>query len=96
MSAQTDEATYYRAYWSRRFNPKAFARRVRALHKNYAKHLPTARDIHEPTPPNMGITAGIVKHGSDHERTSTPGPSSDRLVQGGALAADRNETSRVR
>jgi len=44
MSAQSDEATYYRAYWSRRFNPKAFARRVRALHKNYAKHLPTARD----------------------------------------------------
>jgi len=36
--------SYFDAYWRGRFDGAAFARRVRTLRKNYAAHLPAARD----------------------------------------------------
>jgi 2-polyprenyl-3-methyl-5-hydroxy-6-metoxy-1,4-benzoquinol methylase len=44
MNAQADEATYFELYWRQRFDPAALARRVRTLHRNYAQHLPAARE----------------------------------------------------
>jgi SAM-dependent methyltransferase len=38
------DATYFEVYWKQRFNPAAFRRRVRTLHKNYASRLPARRD----------------------------------------------------
>lgn len=44
MNAHTEEATYFDLYWRDRFDAAAFARRVRTLHRNYAQHLPAARE----------------------------------------------------
>jgi SAM-dependent methyltransferase len=39
-----ESANYFDVYWKSRFNPAAFKRRVRTLHKNYAAHVPPQRD----------------------------------------------------
>lgn len=39
-----DRGNYFDVYWKQRFNPAAFQRRVRTLHKNYAHRLPARRD----------------------------------------------------
>lgn len=39
-----DRGNYFDVYWKQRFNPAAFQRRVRTLHKNYAHRLPPQRD----------------------------------------------------
>lgn len=44
MSSHTEPQSYFGVYWRERFNAAAFARRVRTLHRNYAAHLPAARD----------------------------------------------------
>ncbi|HUL66585.1 MAG TPA: class I SAM-dependent methyltransferase [Burkholderiaceae bacterium] len=38
-----DTGSYFDAYWKQRFNPAAFKRRVRTLHKNYAQRLPAGQ-----------------------------------------------------
>lgn len=44
MNAPTEEATYFDLHWRERFNPAAFARRVRTLHRNYGRYLPANRE----------------------------------------------------
>lgn len=44
MNTTSEAKAYFDLYWSQRFNPAAFARRVRTLHRNYAAHLPAARE----------------------------------------------------
>jgi SAM-dependent methyltransferase len=39
-----ESTNYFDVYWKQRFNPAAFKRRVRTLHKNYAGRLPPQRD----------------------------------------------------
>ncbi len=39
-----DRGNYFDVYWKQRFNPAAFQRRVRTLHKNYAQRVPAARE----------------------------------------------------
>jgi len=43
---QSEEiSNYFDAYWRSRYDPVLFERRIRTLHKNYATHLPTRRDV---------------------------------------------------
>ncbi len=42
--SDSERSSYYDAYWRDRFDPVLFERRIRTFHKNYAHHLPPARD----------------------------------------------------
>lgn len=44
MTSPTERTAYFDAYWSQRYDAASFARRRRALHVNYAQHLPASRD----------------------------------------------------
>lgn len=44
MTSSHEQPTYFDAYWCERFDPGAFERRIRTLHKNYGPYLPRARD----------------------------------------------------
>lgn len=44
MKPSDQSTSYFDAYWRARYDPVLFERRIRTLHKNYANHLPVARD----------------------------------------------------
>ena len=44
MNLSDQSTSYFDAYWRARYDPVLFERRISTLHKNYADHLPAARD----------------------------------------------------
>ncbi len=78
MTGQPEDPSYFEVYWAKRFSPAGFARRVRSLHKNYARHLPASREARiVEIGPGFGE---MLQYLADHGYTSVSALDNDPAV----------------